>query len=651
MTLQSTSTVDERLAEIVGEVESQEVGLRVVAARVYRLPCVNMQVDLLVQIPRRFNVLEEFVLRAACELDPHPTRSELAFLLGLDDLFVRATCQSLEQLEAIKVVSQDRLELTSLGQEFYQQGRIPRAPERKPIKLAYLSVIDEVTAWEPPETNDSVPVLPGLSDQKVNELETSALASVTLQRVIDCAASAGLDWHSPGEGRTIMGIENMAIATRGDCPYGVLVVQDTAVIGRQADNVFLRAFNLGLNSRDIALEQILERWLEEGRAKLGEFMPAQVGFKTLFGPPSKAVEAEKPAHAQLVEQLYHEQTTVAREREMAQAAPASQGMVELLRDEAIWPRFMQVLEQTRHTLLIISPWITAEVVDREFKKRLSELAQRGAIVVMGWGIARDCSQEERAPSQSLLESLRAIRTPDGAPAVLVWWLGNQHRKDVLSDYAVYMMGSHNWLSYRGDRLPRGETTFYATQAELIHQAADYIGPLFAQAASLEWDQISSSPKADQSELERCCVTWVAVRKPEEATARVLDFARDDPALVPTAFELMRVVCSALAYLPPDELMGMQVLDLMERVVPELVTLAQSASEPDSSSSGFLKSLKRLLSRYAEKHGPNLVRFLEGQRNVWEDIGLVIPGEKAAAAINRLAGEGVRAAKSKKGGRR
>jgi len=639
---QPTSVIDERLAEIVADIESREIGLRVVSACVYKLPYVRMAATLLVQNPRRFNVLEEFVLRAAFELDPRPTRRELAALLGLDDLFVRATCQSLEQMEAIEVDDQDRLRLTSKGREFYQQGRIPRPPERKAIKLAYQGVTGEIAVWKPlPETEDGLSILPGLLDQDSNELEAAAMASVTLQQVIDCTGAAGLGLHLPDEGRVIAGVEAVTAEECGEYPCGVLVVQDTVVQARQADNVFVRAFNLSTGSRDFALEHVLAGWLQEERIRLDQLVPGQLELAALLES-----DEEEPLHAQQLEQLYQDQAAAAREQVQAGQAASAQVEVELLHDQAIRPRFMQVIEHTQHTLLIISPWITSEVVDRDFKKRLGELAQRGVLVVIGWGIARDYGLEERVPPQSLLDSLRAIHTPDGVPAVVVWWLGNQHRKDVLADYAVYMMGSHNWLSYRGDRLPRGETTFYATQAELIRQAADYIGPLFAQVAGLGWDQASQASAIDQSELARCCATWVAARKPEEAMARVLDLVRDNPALAPTAFELMRVICSALAYLPPDDLVTMRVLELMGQVVSEMFILAQPLSELDKS--GFVKGFKRLLSRYAESHRSDLARFLEDQKDAWEEMGLIVPGEKAVDAVKRLDAEGTRVEKGKRG---
>jgi hypothetical protein len=268
---QPTSTIDKRLAEIAQDVESQEADLRVVSACAYRVPAARLQVGLLVQSPRRFNVLEEFVLRAASELDPRPTLPELAVLLGLDDLFVQAAYRGLEQIKAIAADNQGRLKLTALGQDFYAQGRAPRPPERKAVSLVYLGATDAVAVGQRlPAAEASDPVLPGFAEA---EIESKALAAMTLQRVIDATISAGLGLHLPDEGQVVMAVEQASLEERGYVPYGVLLVQDTPVSGRQADNVSVRTFNLAAGARDLALEQTLDQWLSQGSLKLGELAP------------------------------------------------------------------------------------------------------------------------------------------------------------------------------------------------------------------------------------------------------------------------------------------------------------------------------------------------------------------------------------------
>lgn len=115
MIFQPFSSINSRLAEAVTEIESQEIGLRVVSARIYKLPFFKVSAKILVQSPRRFNILEEFVLRAGDDLVPSPTRQEVASLLGMDRLFIDATCQNLERLKVLETDVQNKAATAKFG--------------------------------------------------------------------------------------------------------------------------------------------------------------------------------------------------------------------------------------------------------------------------------------------------------------------------------------------------------------------------------------------------------------------------------------------------------------------------------------------------------------------------------------------------------
>lgn len=670
MIFQPSSSIDSRLAEAVTEIESQEIGLRVVSARIYKLPFFRVSAKIFVQSPRRFNILEEFVLRAGDDLVPSPTRQEVASLLGTDRLFIDATCQNLERLKVLEADGQNKVVLTTLGKQYYAQGCLPNPPEQKLVHLVYWVVTDKITAGKSPsECDDSDPILPGLNVQAEQQPEiredfpsglrgetpdsslaqqspeSRAIASATtLQRVIDATTAAGLSLHLPSEGRSIIKVNDAVIEEQGFYNCGVFVVQDTICLGERTDNVSVRVINIQTNQQDIALEQMLDKWLQQERIKLADLLPPEMEILTPTPFQEETLEIEKPGHTRLVQELYQEQTVAARQQVqpeppvLQQIPAASLGTIELLRDEAIRPRFLEILNQATQVILIVSPWMTEQVVDEDFRRRLKDLAQRRVLVLLGWGIARHQSLEERAPSQALLDSIQSINTPDGVPAVAVWWLGNQHSKDILVDWSIHMTGSHNWLSYRGDRLPRGESTYYVTVPGPVQSALEYIEPLFADAANASWNSISQHNAESKNELKRCCATWVAVRKPDEGINRILNLAKSDSLAVPTTFELMKVICLALAHLPYAELARERILDSMGLAIPDLVGCAQSANCPSEPLREFSLGFKQLLQVYAKNDLQTLVSFLQDQRNVWERIGLIQPRQQETDAAGKLTAE-------------
>jgi len=264
------SNPDPRLAELVAKLKTQEAGLRVLSARVYALPYARLRVNIMAHSPRRLAILPEFVLRAAGELEPPPTRDELAVLLGLDELFVQAACEHLEQLRAIVLDAQGRLSITPLGREFYAQRTVPSPPEPRVIELAYLGATDELAAWATwPDTDEDDPVLPGCLDQ-TGPLMSAASAAATLPRVIAGVANTSLGLHAPEQGRRIIQVKAATVEGCGYYTRGVLAVQDTDSARAAAANASLRAYCPATGERDAALERALSHWLQQGRLTLAQ---------------------------------------------------------------------------------------------------------------------------------------------------------------------------------------------------------------------------------------------------------------------------------------------------------------------------------------------------------------------------------------------
>lgn len=114
-------------------------------------------------------------------------------------------------------------------------------------------------------------------------------------------------------------------------------------------------------------------------------------------------------------------------------------------------------------LLIISPWIRRQVVNEGFIKRIENLLKSGVEVFIGYGIGdKKCDPWPIRQFQNLVKRYRNFYFRD---------FGNTHAKVLISDSRFYVMGSFNWLSFRGDPAAtfRDEQSIKVSVPQLIEQ--------------------------------------------------------------------------------------------------------------------------------------------------------------------------------------
>ncbi|NEP47268.1 MAG: hypothetical protein F6K35_52030 [Okeania sp. SIO2H7] len=112
------------------------------------------------------------------------------------------------------------------------------------------------------------------------------------------------------------------------------------------------------------------------------------------------------------------------------------------------------------------------------------------------------------------ENLLKIKTPEDLPAAQILWLGNSHAKEVLIDRKLHLAGSHNWLSYRGDRLPRGETTYKVANTEMVEDACEYLTGRFKSCVEKMCEEAVANLDVDLG--LRCVCIWSTLGMEEKA---------------------------------------------------------------------------------------------------------------------------------------
>ena len=121
------------------------------------------------------------------------------------------------------------------------------------------------------------------------------------------------------------------------------------------------------------------------------------------------------------------------------------------------------MKESQERLLIISPWITAASVNREFVQQFEQLLRRNVKVYIGYGFGETKSDKKDwdLRAQKSIQELTQKYTN-----FTLKRLGDTHAKVLISDQKFAISTSFNWLSFRGDR----SRTFRDERGTIVYDA-------------------------------------------------------------------------------------------------------------------------------------------------------------------------------------
>lgn len=133
------------------------------------------------------------------------------------------------------------------------------------------------------------------------------------------------------------------------------------------------------------------------------------------------------------------------------------------------PLLNESLRSASRRLVIISPWIAANVVNTGFLEQLSQLLRRGVKVHIGYGLQerpgdRPVNDRDKRAEDKLIALDRRYSN------FILVKLGNTHSKQLLFD-DTHVCGSFNWLSFMGDsrRTYRHEESTIVRRPDLVER--------------------------------------------------------------------------------------------------------------------------------------------------------------------------------------
>ena len=118
------------------------------------------------------------------------------------------------------------------------------------------------------------------------------------------------------------------------------------------------------------------------------------------------------------------------------------------------PSYMRrAFDDARRRILIVSPWIRAEVVDSQFISRLRKALDRDIDVYIGYGIGDDGRERRHSKAVERDQAAEAeLRRVAGQyRSFHLANFGDTHAKVLVCDSRFSIVSSFNWLSFRGDR--------------------------------------------------------------------------------------------------------------------------------------------------------------------------------------------------------
>ncbi|MBD2606315.1 hypothetical protein H6G81_17705 [Scytonema hofmannii FACHB-248] len=137
------------------------------------------------------------------------------------------------------------------------------------------------------------------------------------------------------------------------------------------------------------------------------------------------------------------------------------------------PLLEEALRNTKDRLMIISPWIRASSVNKQFFTDFENLLKRGVQVYIGYGLGEE-DNDKKYPADIQAEKTIQQLASQYKNNFQLKRLGDTHAKILISDTKFAVTTSFNWLSFRGasDRTFRDERGTLVSDPQKINELFD-----------------------------------------------------------------------------------------------------------------------------------------------------------------------------------
>ena len=376
---------------------------------------------------RPINLIEEYILRCINEKELKLGNvDEMIVFLKIDEVFIEHCLKEMIANGLIVKQEMEEYNLTEEGKTALETGKEQVAVRTEKLIFAYkpslgIQIYDESLLLQ---ANETLPVNEKLCNY---ELPTEENDSIRLENIDNnfiqtIAEKQGKEFSAAGKGSMVLKVVSVDKITDKYFHLGEVWIYD--------------AINFEVTGKIWDFQQ--ERWLVGIDKILPEKKKEQV-----YNDYKKRINEEKQKS---LKTLWNKQLTNENNK-----------IIETLRGSEIRKEFLKCFDEVNKEIIIISPWINDHVVDAAMLKRFQNMVDRGVAVYIGWGIAKNIEDQDKKPSDELMKQIQAITNKEGFPGIYIYYIGNHHDNEVLIDERYHMLGSFNWLSYRGEYNIRHES--------------------------------------------------------------------------------------------------------------------------------------------------------------------------------------------------
>jgi hypothetical protein len=465
---------------------------------------VRLQVEVLE--PQELTSFEIYFLHAIA-LDVN-TREDIATLLGVDDRDLVAPGASLLKREYITqglptAEGKRRIFLTEKGRAALGEQKAPPVPARRWAQLHFNAL-----TWTPGPLEDKTWSIEQMDKEGLfilppHRQERPTLGDFTAKEV----AFALQDVPAFQDKQIIALLELKKLTLEYIAPVTVVLLRETAT-QEQRLVVYYRSMQKRAES------DVLQRLFETGHLVLPD------DALVLSGELLKIPTALPAVVAQVVQKLTENEVSLRklgaeltdsgtrrgstqdrnerealeqRIRSLQDELQAKHDESELLRKQLLQNQgtflrteehravLERALKEAREEVLIISPWLNSRTCDDALCGLVAQAIKRGVRVCIGYGITERAGDldagRNRANAQKVIRALSAaaaqVAPPEKAKLLDIRKTSGTHQKILVCDRAFAVLGSFNWLSYRGeqDKEYRNETGILLRDSASVSELA------------------------------------------------------------------------------------------------------------------------------------------------------------------------------------
>ncbi|PFA61973.1 hypothetical protein CN931_04245 [Bacillus sp. AFS054943] len=454
--LWDTYSKDEFQERMLQQAIQDKEYLQILESKEWKIPLHLYRINLTTATKMKIDILKKMIMHTMLNMEI-TSLEQLSEFLHVDSLFIYDIVSEMHDTRVIE--EQEGVYcLTQSGIEQYKAGMILSNPIQEEFPFTYSAFNKEVVPSEKTNMNNVLIQENWEIDTYRYEPESESLEGKLFDEALlrQFIRQSGREFERGGNEKIISKIEPTELKDGQYVKYAKCI--EYQLYDMLDDKVYARVWNGALGRWDERFEEEINK-LES--------------------------EQWKVQYDEAIIQNFPERYEYLRKMWKAPNKKGKKNVLHILRGKDIRDKFLNSFTETKRKMLMVSPWISSHVVDREMLVRLQNFAKQNKTLYISWGIAKNRNNEDRLPSVELLEQLKGIKHADGTQAVFVRWFGNQHNKEIVVDSKYHLLGSFNWLSYRGEYDIRHESVVMVNDEKVITDTTEYIEEKFIRALEKE----------------------------------------------------------------------------------------------------------------------------------------------------------------------